>query len=92
VVQDLIREDDLAIRALQDNVSDYEIMYLFREKGARKVSVDHRVVNARAIQCYENCGFRKVKLLPLHELHEGAPRDCWLMEVTSECDLPAALQ
>jgi len=33
-----------------------------------------------AVRCYEKSGFKKVKLLPAHELHEGAMRDCWLME------------
>lgn len=48
--------------------------------GAQRVVVDPHASNARAIRCYEKAGFRRVKLLPQHELHEGARRDCWLME------------
>jgi aminoglycoside 6'-N-acetyltransferase len=54
--------------------------YLFREIGASKVIMDPQARNARAIRCYEKCGFTKVKLLPQRELHEGVWQDCWLME------------
>ena len=57
------------------------LRYLFRVEGARKATLDPHADNPRAIRCYEKCGFRKVKLLPRHELHEGEYRDCWLMEV-----------
>ena len=56
------------------------VEYLFGQKGAEKVVVDPRTWNTRAVRCYEKSGFRKVKLLPEHELHEGTMRDCWLME------------
>lgn len=39
-----------------------------------------KAFDLRAIRCYEACGFRKVKRLPAHELHEGQWKDCWLME------------
>ena len=55
--------------------------YLAAE-GARAVYVDPHTDNERAIHCYEACGFKKVRLLPGHELHEGSWRDCWLMEYT----------
>ncbi|MEJ8545727.1 GNAT family N-acetyltransferase [Brevibacillus borstelensis] len=50
------------------------------EKQADRVIMDPQAWNARAIRCYEKCGFEKVKLLPRHEWHEGEKRDCWLME------------
>ena len=54
--------------------------FLIREKGADRIVMDPQKQNERAIHCYEKCGFEKVKLLPKRELHEGAYRDCWLME------------
>lgn len=54
--------------------------YLFAAQGASRVVVDPQTWNARAIRCYEKAGFRRVKLLPKHEWHEGARRDSWLME------------
>lgn len=54
--------------------------YLIDQKGASRIVMDPQAVNVRAIACYEKCGFKKVKLLPKHELHEGEWRDCWLME------------
>ena len=57
------------------------IGYLFGELGALRVVIDPRVSNARAIRCYERCGFSKIKILPEHELHEGIHRDAWLMSV-----------
>jgi len=54
--------------------------YLSNVRKADKIAIDPRTWNTRAIHCYEKSGFRKVKLLPAHELHEGAMRDCWLME------------
>jgi aminoglycoside 6'-N-acetyltransferase len=53
---------------------------LFQTKGARKVILDPHTTNLRAIRCYEKCGFRKVKILKAHEMHEGVLRDAWLME------------
>ncbi|HEY1469479.1 MAG TPA: GNAT family N-acetyltransferase, partial [Candidatus Acidoferrum sp.] len=58
------------------------LRHLFQTKRARKVILDPHVTNLRAIRCYEKCGFRKVKILPAHEKHEGAFRDSWLMEAT----------
>ena len=56
------------------------VQYLGSAEGASRVVVDPHTDNARAIRCYEKSGFRKVRLLPAHELHEGRLRDCWLME------------
>lgn len=60
------------------------VSYLFRERGAQRVVLDPETWNLRAIRVYEKCGFRKVKLLPEHEWHEGKMRDSWLMEVLPE--------
>lgn len=57
------------------------VTYLMREKDAKKIVMDPQIQNERAIRCYEKCGFKKVKLLPKHELHEGELRDCWLIEL-----------
>jgi len=53
--------------------------YIFEQMGATRVIIDPHVDNERAVRAYEKCGFRKVKVLPAHELHEGVWRDCWLM-------------
>ena len=57
------------------------IDYLFGDLGALRVVIDPRVSNARAIRCYERCGFGRIKVLPEHELHEGAYCDAWLMSI-----------
>lgn len=54
--------------------------YLVNQKKADIVVMDPQAWNERAIKCYEKCDFKKVKLLPKNEWHEGAFRDCWLME------------
>lgn len=76
-----IGEVDLWSRGLGTRVVSLMVRYLFRVCGARKVTMDPHADNLRAIRCYEKCGFRKVRLLAQHELHEGVYRDCWLMEV-----------
>ncbi|MBD2388174.1 GNAT family N-acetyltransferase [Cylindrospermum sp. FACHB-282] len=57
------------------------INYIFTELPSVKIVIDPDVKNIRAIRCYEKCGFKKVKLLPSHELHEGKYQDCWLMAI-----------
>ena len=54
--------------------------FLVEQKHADKVMMDPQINNKRAIRCYEKCGFKKIRMLPQHEWHEGAYRDCWLME------------
>ncbi|RIW38350.1 GNAT family N-acetyltransferase [Bacillus salacetis] len=56
------------------------IEYLAADKKADLIVMDPQTRNIRAVQCYEKCGLRKVKLLPQRELHEGEYQDCWLME------------
>ena len=58
--------------------------YLTGTEGARSVILDPHADNPRALRCYEACGFRKLKLLEKHEMHEGERRDCWLMEYLPE--------
>ncbi len=58
--------------------------YLTKEEGAQSVVLDPHANNLRALRCYEACGFRKQKLLPAHELHEGVMEDCWLMEYRTQ--------
>lgn len=53
--------------------------WLRKNAGAQAVVLDPHADNPRAIRCYEACGFRKVKFLPRHELHDGVKVDCWLM-------------
>ena len=54
--------------------------YLITKLGASKVVMEPQTRNVRAIACYEKCGFRKVRILPKHEWHEGEMRDQWVME------------
>ncbi|MGF2616435.1 acetyltransferase [Rossellomorea vietnamensis] len=55
--------------------------FLKNQKGVEIIVMDPQVRNTRAISCYEKCGFKKVKVLPENELHEGVYQDCWLMEL-----------
>ena len=54
--------------------------YLKTCKSADCVLLDPHKNNPRAIRAYQKAGFRIVKSLPEHELHEGKKEDCWLME------------
>lgn len=56
------------------------VAHLFKKEKAMRVVIDPRVVNERGIRAYEKAGFRKVKVLRDHELHEGRRWDNWLME------------
>ena len=53
--------------------------HLFTTEAAQRVVIDPWAENTRAIRSYEKAGFRRVKALPCHELHDGSPRDCVLM-------------
>ncbi|GAA3406028.1 GNAT family N-acetyltransferase [Paenibacillus hodogayensis] len=55
--------------------------YLMTSKQADKIVMDPQAWNARALRAYEKCGFVKKAYLPEHEWHEGAYRDCWLIEL-----------
>lgn len=60
------------------------VSFLYEHEKADKVIMDPQLRNLRALRCYEKCGFKKVKILPKHELHEGEYRDCWLIEHTMD--------
>lgn len=54
---------------------------LFEPLQARRVVLDTYTWNARAIRCYEHCGFTITRVLHNHELYEGAPADDVFMEI-----------
>ena len=54
--------------------------YLRTEMAADAVILDPRKNNPRAIRAYQKAGFKIIKELPDHELHEGKKEDCVLME------------
>ncbi|WP_205600718.1 GNAT family N-acetyltransferase [Gracilibacillus sp. YIM 98692] len=56
------------------------VKYLIEHEKADRVVMDPQTRNTRAIKCYEKSGFKKVKILPNRELHEGKYQDCWLIE------------
>lgn len=62
------------------SVMQSTIKFLMTERNAQKIVLDPQCRNGRAVCCYEKCGFRKTKMLPKHEMHEGELQDCWLME------------
>jgi aminoglycoside 6'-N-acetyltransferase len=74
-----IGEPELWDRGLGTKALAILVAYLYAAAGARGIVIDPRVANARAIRAYEKAGFRKVKVLPRHEFHEGAWYDNWLM-------------
>lgn len=53
--------------------------YLFQVEGAELITIDPYLINPRAIRSYEKAGFKKVRILPRHDLHEGVMQDSWLM-------------
>lgn len=59
------------------------LQYLTKEKNADIIILDPHADNPRAIRCYEKVGFKKIKFLPKHELHDGEMVDCYLMEYTN---------
>ncbi|KHF39379.1 GNAT family N-acetyltransferase [Halalkalibacter okhensis] len=56
------------------------VTFLMEQKKADRILMDPQLRNTRAINCYEKCGFKKIKILPKRELHEGIYEDCWLIE------------
>lgn len=60
------------------------VYYLINKINVDVIAMDPQAWNERAIACYEKCGFKKVKLMPKHEWHEGQYRDCWLVEYRRE--------
>ena len=58
--------------------------HLFQARSASQVVSNPQVDNPRAVRSYLAAGFRNVKLLPRHQLHEGQLRDCYLMEADND--------
>jgi len=54
--------------------------FLREARRADRIVLDPRVENLRAVHVYRKAGFRRVRRLTAHELHEGRMKDCWLME------------
>ncbi|MCR2821043.1 acetyltransferase [Lederbergia panacisoli] len=75
-----IGEPDYWNRGIGQLLVSSMVEFLIEERQAEKIVMDPQTWNKRAISCYEKCGFKKVKFLPKHELHEGEFRDCWLIE------------
>ncbi|MBA3825473.1 MAG: GNAT family N-acetyltransferase [Ktedonobacterales bacterium] len=75
-----IGEPDYWNRGIGTRLLTGILPYLHEHQGAERVIVDPQMWNSRAIRSYEKAGFRKVRALPQHELHEGELRDAWLME------------
>ncbi|ART76493.1 GNAT family N-acetyltransferase [Sutcliffiella horikoshii] len=59
------------------------VNYLLTQRGVNRLVMDPMISNGRGIKCYKKCGFKKIKVLGEHILHEGKYRDCWLMEYTT---------
>ena len=64
--------------------------FLVEHEGAKRLLIDPRVENPRAVRAYEKVGFRTVKILEGHEFHEGRACDARLMEMLAE-DLERSL-
>ncbi len=79
-----IGEPELWGRGIGTRALSALVGYLFGELGSSRVFIDPQASNQRAIRSYEKCGFRKIRLLPKHELHEGEYRDIWLMTMNRE--------
>ena len=52
---------------------------LFIEYGADALLVDPKVHNARAIRCYEKCGFQRLFVAPQREEQDGSRYDSLIM-------------
>ncbi|CAM3586659.1 GNAT family N-acetyltransferase [Marinicrinis lubricantis] len=75
-----IGEVDYWNRGIGTKLIQSMVTYLLEHEQADKIVMDPQAWNQRALHVYEKCGFRKVKLMPKHEWHEGEYRDCWLIE------------
>lgn len=79
-IDQFIGEVDYWNRGIGTSLVTSMTEFLINQLHADIVVMVPQVWNARAIKCYEKCGFKKVKLLTEHELHEKEYRDCWLIE------------
>lgn len=64
--------------------------HLLVDRAARRIVVDPRVSNTRAVRSYEKVGFRSVATLPEHEVLDGQAWDCLLMALEA-LDHPVGL-
>lgn len=83
-IDQFIGEPDYWNRGIGTEYLKLVLKFLREEKRADAVILDPHQDNARAIRCYQKAGFRIIKSLPEHELHEGKMRDCYLMEYRYE--------
>lgn len=79
-VDQFIGEPEFWNKGIGTNFMKLLTQYLFNKKGADAVILDPHTNNQRAIRCYQKVGFKVLKLLPKHELHDGEMVDCYLME------------
>lgn len=79
-IDQFIGEPDYWNRGIGTEYLKLVLQFLQEEKQADAVIMDPHQDNTRAIKCYQKAGFRIIKSLPEHELHEGKMRDCYLME------------
>ena len=75
-----IGEPDLWNKGIGSSFLNIMADYLKEQKAAERLVLDPHKNNPRAIRAYEKAGFKIIKSLPQHELHEGKMEDCWLME------------
>ena len=81
-IDQFIGEPEFWGKGIGTNFMKLVLTYLFKEKSANAVILDPHSDNKRAIRYYEKVGFKIVKFLPKHELHDGEMVDCCLMEYT----------
>ncbi len=74
-----IGQPELWARGLGSRLLNAFAEWLFTHTPAAELAVDPHADNLRAIRAYEKAGFKRIKLLPAHELHEGKLEDCVLM-------------
>lgn len=79
-IDQFIGEPDYWSRGIGTEYLGLVLKFLRQEKHADAVIMDPHQDNIRAIKCYQKVGFRIIKSLPEHELHEGRMKDCYLME------------
>ena len=83
-IDQFIGEPDYWNRGIGTEYLKLVLKFLREEKKADAVIMDPHQDNIRAIRCYQKAGFRILRSLPEHELHEGKMRDCYLMEYRYE--------
>ncbi len=74
-----IGQPELWSRGLGTKLLNAFADWLFSNTPATELAVDPHADNLRAIRAYEKASFRRHKLLPAHELHEGKWVDCVLL-------------